>query len=59
MKKKIHIASRGMGNIDKDGVITDYRFISYDLVTPPKRRFIRRVFDFFKRLWRFIKPNGR
>ena len=59
MSKKIHIASRGMGNIDKDGMITDYKLLSYDLVTPPKRRFIRRIFDFFKKLWNFIKPKQR
>lgn len=57
MKKKIHIASRGMGNIDKDGNITDYTLLSYDLVTPPKRTFFRRIFDFFKKLRNFIKPK--
>ena len=35
MSKKIHIASRGMGNIDKDGNITDFKLLSNDLVTPP------------------------
>jgi len=59
MNKKIHIASRGMGNIDKDGNITDYKLLSYDLVTSPKRTLFRRIFDFFKKLWNFIKPKQR
>ena len=59
MMKKIHIASRGLGKVDKNGKITDYKLLSYDLITPPKRRFIRRIFDFFKKLWNFIKPNKR
>ena len=54
MSKKIHIASRGMGNIDKDGNITDFKLLSYDLVTPPKRTLFRRIFDFFKKFW---NPN--
>jgi hypothetical protein len=56
MSKKTHIASRGTGNIDKDGNITDFKLISYDLVTPPKRTLLRRIFDFFKRFCNFIKP---
>jgi len=41
MNKKIHIASRGMGNIDKDGNITDFKLLSYDLVTPSNGIFIK------------------
>lgn len=59
MSKKIYIASRGTGKVDKDGKITDYTLLSYDLVTPPKRTFFRRIFDFFKKLWNFIKPKQR
>ena len=59
MSKKIHISSRGMGNIDKDGNITDFKLLSYDLVTPPKRTLFRRIFDFFKKLWNFIKSKQR
>jgi hypothetical protein len=35
MSKKIQISSRGMGKIDRNGNITDYTVLSYDLVTPP------------------------
>lgn len=59
MSKKIYIASRGTGKVDKDGKITDYTLLSYDLVTPPKRTLFRRVLNFFKRLWNFIKPKQR
>ena len=59
MSKKIYISSRGTGKVDKDGKITDYTLLSYDLVTPPKRTLFRRIFDFFKKLWNFIKPKQR
>ncbi len=59
MSKKIYIASRGTGKVDKDGKITDYTLLSYDLVTPPKRTLFRGVLNFFKRLWNFIKPKQR
>ncbi len=36
---------------DKSGWV-----VRYDLVTPPKRTLFRRVLNFFKRLWNFIKP---
>ena len=57
--KKIYIASRGMGKINKDGNITDYKVLSYDLVIPPKRTLFRRIFNFFKKLWNFFKPKKR
>jgi hypothetical protein len=57
MSKKIYISSRGTGKVDKDGKITDYTLLSYDLVTPSKRTLFRRIFDFFKKLWNFIKPK--
>jgi len=59
MSKKIQISSRGMGKIDRNGNITDYTVLSYDLVTPPKRTLFRRIFDFFKKLWNFIKSKQR
>jgi hypothetical protein len=57
--KKIHLLGGGVGKIDKDGKITDYTLLSYDLVTPPKRTLFRRIFNFFKKLWNFIKPKQR
>ena len=59
MSKKIHLSSRGIGKIDKDGKITDYTLLSYDLVTPQKRTLFRHIFNFFKKLWNFIKPKQR
>jgi len=56
-KEEIHIVSRGKGNVDEDGNITDYKVLSYDLVTSPKRPLFGRIFDFFKRLWNHIKPK--
>jgi len=58
-KEEIHIVSRGTGKVDKDGKITDYTLLSYDLVTTPKRTLFRSLFDFFKKLWNFIKPKQR
>ncbi len=54
-KEKLHVASRGIGTIDKDGNITDFKLLSYDLVTPPKRTLFRRILDFFKKILKIIR----
>ena len=59
MSKKIHISSRGIGKVDKDGKITDYTLLSYDLVTPPtkmkKSIKIKSTYPLWKRIWVLIK----
>lgn len=53
-KEKLHVSSRGIGNIDKDGNITDFKLLSYDLITPPKRTLFRRILDFFNKILKII-----
>ena len=59
MSKKIDIASRGTGKVDKDGKITDYTLLSYDLFTPPtkmkKSIKLESSYPLWKRIWMLIK----
>lgn len=53
------IASRGIGRVDENGKIVDYKLLSYDIVSLPSYDIVslpkislwRKIVDFLKGIW--------